>query len=566
MLSGGVTAQQFAYVANFSSNSVNVYSINGDTGALTLLSAVSATAPIHVTIAPSGKFVYVANYVAAGTISAFSVNPTTGALTPVPGSPFAAGTSPRGIAITPSGRFLYSANYGSSDVSGFTINEATGALTPVPGSPFAVGSIPYTLSVSPSGQFLYIPNCASDNISAFTIVDTTGALNPIPGSPFQDTGISKDPTGTGACPVFVAVSPSGEFAFVANHRSFEIAVYRVNPSTGSLAPIARSPFPSATPRPIQIIFGPAGRTIYVAGHGGPSISRDNGSVSVYSLDTATGALSLVAGSPFFSGAATTSVAIDVSGRFAYTTNAYSGTASGFSISASSGALTPLSESPFTVGSAPYSIAIAGGARCPGGASSSISSIYPNSGGNAGLITVTVAGCGLTAGSTLKLSAAGGDDILSGPVTVLAPDTLISASLDLRGAGPGPRSARIKSLAGESMPLTDGFTVLEGGRAELSVDLLGRGQIRVNRDQTYFLSVNNRGNIDAGSGRIWLSFPQFVEWSSSGKLKMFATGQLDGTTYVGIDVGAIAASGITIIPLQLKTASASRFDLKSWLHQ
>ncbi len=45
-----------------------------------------------------------------GSISAYSIAPTSGALTAVPGSPFAAGKGADFIALTPSGQFAYVAN------------------------------------------------------------------------------------------------------------------------------------------------------------------------------------------------------------------------------------------------------------------------------------------------------------------------------------------------------------------------------------------------------------------------------------------------------------------------
>ena len=47
------------------------------------------------------------------------------------------------------GGFAYVANYGSNNVSAYTINATSGALTPVAGSPFAAGTNPYDAAVDP---------------------------------------------------------------------------------------------------------------------------------------------------------------------------------------------------------------------------------------------------------------------------------------------------------------------------------------------------------------------------------------------------------------------------------
>src|SRR5580700_8821660 len=81
------------------------------------------------------QFVYVANEISSN-ISAYSLNPKTGVLTAVPGSPFSTGGGPFALALHPSSRFLYVTNTGAATVSGYGIDDKTGVLTAVPGSPF----------------------------------------------------------------------------------------------------------------------------------------------------------------------------------------------------------------------------------------------------------------------------------------------------------------------------------------------------------------------------------------------------------------------------------------------
>ena len=81
---------------------------------------------------------------------------------------------------------LYIANDGSNNVSGFDINAVTGALTLVPGSPFATGGSSgsgISLDCTPNGQFLIAANAGSNDITVFSIAGN-GALTPVAGSPF----------------------------------------------------------------------------------------------------------------------------------------------------------------------------------------------------------------------------------------------------------------------------------------------------------------------------------------------------------------------------------------------
>src|SRR5258708_10147190 len=75
-----------------------------------------------------------------GNVSAYTINATTGVLTPVAGSPFPAGTGPLSVTVNPTGKFAYVANFNSNNVLAYTIYGATGALTPVACSPSPPGS------------------------------------------------------------------------------------------------------------------------------------------------------------------------------------------------------------------------------------------------------------------------------------------------------------------------------------------------------------------------------------------------------------------------------------------
>src|SRR4051812_34943062 len=74
---------------------------------------------------PAEKFAYVANF-SSSNVSMFTINATTGTLTPI-GPPVPAGTNPVSVAIDPTGKYAYVINQNSSDVSVFRVSAATGA-------------------------------------------------------------------------------------------------------------------------------------------------------------------------------------------------------------------------------------------------------------------------------------------------------------------------------------------------------------------------------------------------------------------------------------------------------
>ncbi|HEX2711883.1 MAG TPA: beta-propeller fold lactonase family protein [Candidatus Acidoferrales bacterium] len=340
----------FVYVANIGGN-VSAYTIDGATGALTPVPGSpfpAGTSPLSVAVDPMGRFAYVANEgspVLGGNVSAYTIDGATGALTPVPGSPFPAGAGPHSVAVDPTGQFAYVANANSGNVSAYTIDGATGALTPVPGSPFPAGPQAFSVAVDPTGRFAYVANEASGNVSAYIIDGATGALTPVPGSPFL----------AGAFPHSVAVDATGRFAYVANEGSSNVSAYTIDGATGALTPVPGSPFPAGT-FPRSVAVDPTGRFAYVA----------SSNVSAYTIDGATGALTPVPGSPFPAGTFPRSVTADPTGRFAYVANfaSSSNNVSAYTIDGATGALTPVPGSPFPAGSGPAGVAATAGPTIP----------------------------------------------------------------------------------------------------------------------------------------------------------------------------------------------------------
>src|SRR6266550_871935 len=183
-------------------------------------------------------FVYTNNNETPNTVTAFSVGPG-GTLTMV-GSPFPTGGNGSGnfrasntATVTVRKKILYVANTGSNNISGFSINTTTGALTPVPGSPFATGGFGLygiSLAVTPNGKFVYAGNAGSGDISEFS-VGSNGALTPIVGSPFL---LGNPPDG-------IKVSPNGKFLGVALPFTDSVAMLRIG-SNGALTSVTGSPF------------------------------------------------------------------------------------------------------------------------------------------------------------------------------------------------------------------------------------------------------------------------------------------------------------------------------------
>jgi 6-phosphogluconolactonase len=307
--------------------------------------------------AQSVGFVYVASPGQPGNVSAYTIDVTTGALTPVPGSPFPAGLNSRSVAVDPTGHFAYVVNGGSGldtsgSISAYTIDPETGALTQVPGSPFTVGGQPGSVAVDRTGQFAYVVGGGlggdiPGSISAYTIDPETGALTQVPGSPFT----------LGGQPSSVAADPMGEFVYVAGGPGAGprggVSGYRIDKKSGALEPISGSPFLTEH-FPFSITVDPTGNFVYVT-CGARVIGIPDPTISAYTIDRKTGALTQVPGSPYNAGLPPLSVTVDPTGQFVYVANFLIGGISAYTIDKATGALTQLGG--FTDSNGPRSVAV-----------------------------------------------------------------------------------------------------------------------------------------------------------------------------------------------------------------
>lgn len=348
---GNTASAEYAYSANL--NQVTGFHLDLTSGALSAPFNVAGPNDAGGTLAdPSGKFLYVSDFT-GNAIDGFAINAANGALTQISGSPFpvGSGNGPSGMAMDSVGKFLFLAHANLNGVFAFTRDANTGALTSVSGSPFPAGPTTMHLVVHPSNNFLYASNYNDPmgSISAYTIDPATGALTQIAGSPFATQSGFPGPS-------HLAIDPAGKFLYVglggtvnANHF---VAAFSIDSPTGVLTTVLGSPF-SAGNGSFNVAVDQSGKYLYTAN------SFDN-NISAYTIDPTTGALASVSGSPFATGAVggfPFALAMDTSGMFLYTANQGSNDISGLSINGTIGVLTLIPGSPFTGVINPYDLTI-----------------------------------------------------------------------------------------------------------------------------------------------------------------------------------------------------------------
>jgi 6-phosphogluconolactonase len=303
----------------------------------------------------------------------------TGSPAPGPGGGSAGGSTGGNHIVQPS-KFLYVSNIGENSISGFAIDPHSGALGPVPGSPFQTPG-PEELAVDSTGNFLVVAN-QDNQVSVFRIDDNTGEIAPVAGSPFPSV---ENP--------FRLVLYKNS-AYVSSRSSEQLAAYSLDPSTGALSPFAGSPIFTEVDgitaialdlsRPPAVWLDVAGRNgikffradtdgrladaglgLYSVGSADAveAMAAVNGFLYLVQPDNIIGfderhgedfLQNLIAGSPFSVATSPNSIATDSSGTFAVVTDKSSGTVTICSIS-KRGSL--FADTDISLGTSPISSAI-----------------------------------------------------------------------------------------------------------------------------------------------------------------------------------------------------------------
>ncbi len=298
------TSGDFLYIADFSGNDVTLLDINKSSGNLSVPVSTSIVSPVNpanifstdkgpvsLAMSPVSPFLYAVNQTASN-VTAFTVDPGSGSLGIVQGSPFPIQpvSHPAVVAIAPAGNFLFVANGTEGTIAVFSIG-GNGALAQA-GLPTSVGAgaMPASIAVEHSGRFLYVTDSAHNAVAGFAI-QGNGALTPISGSPFA----------AGVTTLGLGIDPQGALLFVANSGSNTVSAYAIDSSTGALGPVNGSPFPTGGVGPSAVAVDSDTNFVYVT----EQTSHDIAAFAIAS----NGALGTVKGSPF--GVATSAKAITV---------------------------------------------------------------------------------------------------------------------------------------------------------------------------------------------------------------------------------------------------------------
>jgi len=316
-----VAAQaRFAYIAAVNAFLLDAYTVAPATGIFMPNGMPAAIQPQQVIVHPSGHFLYVID--GTSYLEVFSVDSTSGAVTPSTGTggglfaPIQAGNS--GISkeiIDRTGHFLYVISQANHDPAqnplpdtlyGFTINQTTGALTPMAGNPFMSNlNSPQDAQIAhqsgATNDYLYVINDGGDNVAGFSIDPTTGV----------PTALGTPTFATGSAPFNGTVDPSGTHLYVPNSGDTTVSVYSIA-TTGILTQVGTATAITDGTTPASFVFNvavdPTDKYLYVV----DSPLGSPGAVYGFNIG-ANGVIGTPVGASIATGLLPTGIAIDPTG-------------------------------------------------------------------------------------------------------------------------------------------------------------------------------------------------------------------------------------------------------------
>jgi 6-phosphogluconolactonase (cycloisomerase 2 family) len=327
---------EYAYVANTADGSISVFSIDTTTGALTLIEQVSVKPGFRVfglALHWSNEFLY-ATIDDASEVEEFDIaDGTYSGQIFLHNGPYTAANGPRAVALNSNGTFLFATNYGGTAqvVSQYLVDQSTGVLTA--NGTAATGIRPFGVAVDPAGNCAYVANTGDPSLSEYG-VSNKGALE-------FDTTVSIGSFSEGPGPELVAVqfNPNrslnpGQTVYVTDDN---LGLVHQLPVFSELIGVRCTTVPKATDiaakgKAFGISLHPMGKFLYTG-------NSSSNSISIFSVSS-TGQLTL-AGQETKNLNDVLSVAVDLQGKFLYAANFGDSTIAQYSINQTTDMLTPI---------------------------------------------------------------------------------------------------------------------------------------------------------------------------------------------------------------------------------
>ncbi len=259
----------FGYAPSQYTNLVHEYSLDQTTGALTPLatdSIAAQTLPLSLAVSLSKKFLVAANY-SSNSLSSYAIDGTTGNLTLVGNYPVTGQTGTAYVYAHPTKNVFYTADAGTSHITVFAMNPTTGALSVQSG--IAAGSGVTAFAINSAGTILYSANQNVSEIGIYAI-DGNGDL----------TAAGTQAMTAGSQISHLLLSPNEHFLYAGNWATATVSGFSISGTT--LSPVG-SDVATGAGGVYTLGISPDGQRLYAAKPYGNSFTS-------HSLDPVTGAI------------------------------------------------------------------------------------------------------------------------------------------------------------------------------------------------------------------------------------------------------------------------------------
>jgi 6-phosphogluconolactonase len=320
-----ITGVPFVYVGGYA-GTISIYTLDPQTGALTARPATTyGSGPSFLAVEPKHQFLYAIDE-NTSKVAAFSIDQKTGALTHIGTDLGSGGSGPAFVSVDRAGKYVLVANYTNGAVATFPIG-ANGALGAQAGSA-APGLNAHMFITDPGNQFALVPCLGSDYVAQFLFDANTGKItanNPATVGPAQPA------TATRSGPRHIAFAPNGKIVYLVNETASTVTTYGYDATSGKLTAqqtVSSLKAPVAGNTGAEIVVAPSGRFVY-------SSNRVDDSIAVFSVDATTSKLTLVT-TVKTGGATPRSFTVDPTGQWLLSANQGGNTITVFKIDASTG--------------------------------------------------------------------------------------------------------------------------------------------------------------------------------------------------------------------------------------
>ncbi|MGB0371445.1 MAG: lactonase family protein [Opitutales bacterium] len=247
----------------------------------------------HIAVHPSGKFLLTAQY-GAGLVSLFPLAENGEVLAASqtvehqnPSKVHARQDSPHPhwVGFSPDGRFALVPDLGTDTIEIYSVDLEKMVLVANGSAKSAPGSGPRHMRFSRDGKFIHLLNELTLSVSTFAYDADSGSathVDTIPALTDEELTFAEMNTASE-----ILVHPSGKFIYSANRGHNSVSVYSVDTATGKLARTQVESIRGDWPRNINLT--PDGAWLIAGG-------QRSGTVSVFSVDPKSGKLSFIDGS------------------------------------------------------------------------------------------------------------------------------------------------------------------------------------------------------------------------------------------------------------------------------